>query len=83
MASRLKNRARFDSFADFEHVLYEYEKKYNVKMIKRDSRKIKEKEGQEHKPENWSQRFPYIYAMYKCRCSGKPRQKEGTTRKRS
>ena len=83
MASRLKNRARFYSFAEFEDVLYEYEKDNNVKMIKRDSEKIQKEEGREHKPENWYRDFPYIYAMYKCRFGGKPRRKEGITRKRS
>ena len=93
MASRLKDRAKFDSFAEFESALSEYEEANSVKMIKRDSKKMKEKGGQrvkveekgggqEDESEDWSRLFPYIYAMYRCRYAGKPRRKE-STRKRS
>ena len=82
MTSRIKDRAKFDSYAEFENALDEYEKNSNVKMVIRDSKKMKEGEKQEDVPKNRSRRFPYRYVKYRCRYSGKPRRKETATRKR-
>ena len=83
MTSRIKDRAKFESFMEFESALDEYEKNNNVKMVKIDSKKMKEGEKQDDEPSNRSRGFPYRYAKYRCRYSGNPQRKKTTTRKLS
>ena len=78
VATLLQKGAEFHSFVEFEAALGKFQDANHVKMVKRDSKKIRENgESQPDEAGAQSQNFPYRYAMYRCLYSGKPRRKPG------
>ena len=83
MARPLQTGAEFSSFADFENALQKFQAANDVKMVKRDSKKIQDNgESQPDEAKIQDRNFPYRYAMYRCRYAGKPRRKAGAAQQR-